>query len=39
MKKVLMVIAFSGVLALCFAACGSMESDAKKPAKMHYDLE
>jgi len=38
MKKVAMMILASAMI-LCLTACNSMESDAKKLAKMHYDLE
>jgi hypothetical protein len=37
MKKIFLILA--GAMALCFAACNSMESDAKKTAKNAYRAE
>jgi predicted component of type VI protein secretion system len=40
MKRVkLIMFVLAGAMALCLVACSSMESDAKKLAKMQYKLE
>jgi len=40
MKKIkLVTVILASAMVLCFTSCSSMESDAKKLAKMHYELE